>query len=60
MKKNIVKNKYEKIVLLDTSAGTAALLAGFLSKHYRNKYWIDIRDYSFENILLYKKCLEKP
>ena len=59
VKKNIVKNKYEKIVLLDTSAGTAALLAGFLSKHYRNKYWIDIRDYSFENILLYKKMLGK-
>lgn len=35
------------------------VISRFLSKHYRNKYWIDIRDYSFENILLYKKMLGK-
>lgn len=51
VKKNIVKNKYEKIVLLDTSAGTAALLAGFLSKHYRNKYWIGHQSLDYITLL---------
>lgn len=59
VKQTIKKNEYNKIVFLDTSACTVVLLAGFMRKKFKNRYWIDIRDYSFENIAIYKKLLKK-
>lgn len=58
VRKTITNHDYEKLVFLDTSACTLVLLNGFLAKYYKNRYWVDIRDYSFENFWLYKKMLE--
>lgn len=41
------KNRYEKIVLLSGNVGV--LLKNVLTKKYKNKYLIDIRDYFMEN-----------
>lgn len=59
VKNHLQKNNYSKVVFLDTSACTVVLLASFMKKYYYKKYWIDIRDYSFENIPIYKKMLKK-
>lgn len=59
VKQELKNNKYKKIVFLDTSSCTLVLLHGFLRKNYMKKYWVDIRDYSFENIFLYKYMLGK-
>lgn len=48
VKKVIKKNKYEKLLILGSYAGTAALLANFLEKKYKKNYWFDIRDYTYE------------
>lgn len=45
------KNKYDKIILLPTQTGV--LLYPFLKKRYKNKYIIDIRDYTAENNKLF-------
>lgn len=58
-KKTIKKNQYTKIIFLGTYAGNAVFLAGFLSRNYRKKYWIDIRDHTYEKLLLYRKMESK-
>lgn len=59
VKKQIKVGKYKKIIFLCTAAGTPVLLHRFLEKEYRNKYWIDVRDYSLEFIPVYKRLLKK-
>lgn len=59
VKKHLQKSNYSKVIFLDTSACTVVLLRRFMKKYYYKKYWIDIRDYSFENIPIYKKMLKK-
>lgn len=50
------KQKYDLLVFLHSQL--AVVLAGFLNKCYKGRYIIDIRDYTFEHIFLYK-LLEK-
>ena len=50
------KHKYDLLVFLHSQL--AVVLAGFLNKRYKGRYIIDIRDYTFEHIFLYK-LLEK-
>lgn len=44
--------KYNKLILLSTLSGM--LVADILVKNYKHQYIFDIRDYSYENIGLYK------
>lgn len=53
IKKTIAKEGYSKIIFLGTHACAHAILCEFLSKNYKGKYWIDIRDYQYEWFLLY-------
>ena len=46
------KQKYDLLVFLHSQL--AVVLAGFLNKCYKGRYIIDIRDYTFEHIFLYK------
>ena len=58
--KNIIKKrKYKKIIFLSTSGATVVLLSSFLKRYYNKKYWIDIRDYSFEWLNPYKTRLRE-
>lgn len=57
VKKRLKEVKYQKVIFLSTSAATVALLSVFLKKRYKDKFWIDIRDYSFEWFLPYKQAL---
>lgn len=49
--KNYLKKhqEYNKIIFLGTYAFVPALLAGFLKKKYYKKYWIDVRDLTYES-----------
>lgn len=49
------RSEYERIIVLTTIP--AVLLADQLLKKYAGRYWLDIRDYTFENIALYKKLV---
>lgn len=51
------KNHYDKIMVLTTVP--AVFLYGYLTKHYKNRYLLDIRDYSFEKLSPYKKLVDK-
>ncbi|MDG0888949.1 hypothetical protein [Paracholeplasma manati] len=59
VKNKLKKNSYKKVIFLSTSGATVVLLNGFLKKYYNKKYWIDIRDYSFEWFIPYKNGLAK-
>lgn len=50
VKKTIRRNKYSKVLFLGTYACMPALIALFLKRNYKNKYWIDIRDITYELI----------
>lgn len=43
----IKKSKYDRIIFLHNYM--ALLMSGFISKHYKGRYILDIRDYSMEN-----------
>lgn len=47
------QNHYDRIIVLTTMPGV--LLADQLLGAYRNKFWFDIRDFTYENIPFYKK-----
>lgn len=50
---DVLKNNYDHVILLQTSVGVL-LMSTLLSK-YKQKYILDIRDYTFEkNIIFYK------
>ncbi len=47
--KRVIKlNKYNKIIFLGTHGCAPVFLSKFLKKKYSKKYWIDIRDYTYE------------
>lgn len=49
--------KYDRIIVLTTIP--AFLISCYLIKNYNNKYLLDIRDYTYENLFLYKKMVNK-
>lgn len=51
--KNLQKTKYDGIFFLHTHAAVACW--SILRKDYKNKYIVDVRDYSLENYGLYRK-----
>lgn len=53
----IRKEKYTHLIILNTIPGV--LLSNILLNNFRGKYILDIRDYSYENYRIYKKCVEK-
>ena len=59
VKKQIIKHRYEKIVFVGTYAGMPAFISGFLKKFYKKRYWIDLRDITYEHLSLFYKCEEQ-
>lgn len=58
--KNILeKRKYDRVLILGSYAGIMAQLSSFLSSKYSGKYWLDIRDYTFEKNRLYLRMMTK-
>lgn len=54
----LLKNqKYDRLIILTTMP--AVLLADKLLGEYRNRFWFDIRDFTYENIPFYKKLVGK-
>lgn len=49
--------KYDRLIILTTMP--AVLLADKLLGEYRNRFWFDIRDFTYENISFYKKLVGK-
>ena len=47
-KKVIKKNKYKYLFFLGTNSGNAVFLAHFLNRYYNNRFWVDVRDYTYE------------
>lgn len=56
IKKRLEGEKYDLLVILTTIP--AILLSNYLKINYSNKYIVDIRDYTYENIMIYKKILK--
>jgi hypothetical protein len=50
--KTLNQRKYEKLIILTTLTGM--LIGDYLIKNYRGKFIYDIRDYTFENNILYR------
>lgn len=57
LKKTILKNKYDFLIIL--TSVPACFLSSFLINNYNRKYIIDIRDYSYERIPVYKFLLTR-
>lgn len=55
LKDVIIKKNYNKLILLSTLSGM--LISDYLLFHYRKKYILDIRDYSYEDIKPFS-CVE--
>lgn len=53
VKEKLKKGRYDKILFLGTYAWTVAFLSSYLKKKYKNRYWVDVRDYTFEKIHIY-------
>ncbi len=51
------RNRYDKLVVLTTLP--AVLLGGYLLRNYRNRYLLDIRDFTYENVGFYKKRVHR-
>ncbi len=49
---------YEKLIFLGTYGGNALLINRFLKKNYAGRCWLDIRDYTYEWMGIFRK-LEK-
>lgn len=56
VKKRLKLYKYERVVFLSTASGVVAILSLFLKRYYKKRYWIDIRDYTYEMFKPYKKA----
>ncbi len=54
-KNKIVDRKYDFLIVLTTIP--AIILGEYIKKAYPNKYVVDIRDYSYERICLYRNIL---
>lgn len=57
VKKIIKNNKFELIIVLHSTPGV--LLSDILIRKFKGKYIIDYRDFTYENISLYKKVVHK-
>ena len=51
------KNKYDRLILLTTMP--AVLLADKLLGEYRSRFWLDIRDFTYENVGFYARVVHK-
>lgn len=51
------KQRYDRLIILTTMP--AVLLADQLLWKYRNRFWFDVRDFTYENIPFYKKLTGK-
>ena len=56
-KRILKKNKYDFLIVCTTIP--AVLLTDLLLKSYKDKFLLDIRDYTYENIRLYRYALKK-
>lgn len=59
VKEKLRKCKYDKVLFLGSYAGIMAQLSFFLNKNYKNNYWLDIRDFTFENIGIYSYLMNR-
>lgn len=59
VKRKLKQKRYDKVIILGSYAGIMAQLSSFLEKYYKNKYWLDIRDFTYENIPLYYRAMGK-
>ena len=56
--KDVLRNgRYDALIICTTLPGV--LLSDVLTKGYRGKYLLDIRDYTYENVLIYRLIAEK-
>lgn len=53
VKKQLIKNQYSKVIFLGTYAFMPALLHGYLKRKYNNRYWVDLRDITYEHNSLF-------
>ncbi|OFV71341.1 hypothetical protein [Acetobacterium wieringae] len=58
VKKKLEREKYNKVIFLGSNAGTVALLSSHLAKKFKDQYWLDIRDYTYEYFGIYYKYME--
>ena len=56
-KKIIRKNKYDRLIILTPQSGI--FMHRFLKKYYKNKYILDYRDLSIEQINIFKRPFKK-
>lgn len=59
VKKQLQINKYDRVIILSSYAGIMVFLSSFLEKNYYQKYWLDIRDFTFEHMNFYYKGMKK-
>ncbi len=55
VKKVLSKSKYDRVIFLGTYAFVPAVLNVFLKKHYKGRYWVDLRDLTYEHYYWYFK-----
>ncbi len=48
VQKTIQMNRYDKLIFLGTHGCAVCFCAGYLSRHYKDEMWIDIRDDEYE------------
>ena len=48
VKNKLKTGKYSKVIFLGTYAGVPAFISRFLKHKFKNRYWIDIRDITYE------------
>lgn len=48
VKRTLIRNRYEKVLFVGTYGCVVAFCANYLSKHFYQKMWIDIRDDLYE------------
>lgn len=56
LKARLLEEKYDKLILLSTLSGM--ILADVILRHYKKRYILDIRDYSYERIYPFYKIEE--
>lgn len=54
-KRILKKNNFDLVIILHTTTGI--VLYDYIMKYYKNKYILDYRDYTYENIKIYKRMV---
>lgn len=57
LKKIIQNGEYTHLILVNTIA--PVIIAGVIRKHFKNRYIMDIRDYTYEKWSFYKKRVDR-